>query len=265
MKRPSFQFYPGDWLRDTALRSVSVGARGAWIDMICLMHEGTPYGHLKVNQKVILPVNLARMIGLTSAEVEGYLEELKEAGVCDMVDGCISCRRMIRDEEIRHKRAEGGSKGGNPSLVHGKVNHEDNHKDNFQHESEVKQKPTPSSASSVASASALEIGREDAGAPNAPKPTPSEPRPKKPPFQVPTETEVSEYAVTLGLSPNEAAKFLSHYKSNGWMVGKNHMKDWKAAMSGWKMRDIKGHNGQGAKSASKSNEDWFKASADRKL
>ena len=78
MKRPSFQFYPSDWLRDTALRTCSIGARGLWMDMICYMHEGTPYGYLKVNNKVILPTNLARMVGLTLQEVEGYLEELKD-------------------------------------------------------------------------------------------------------------------------------------------------------------------------------------------
>ena len=54
MKRPSFQFYPSDWLRDTALRSCSMGARGLWMDMICYMHEGNPYGYLKVGDKVIL-------------------------------------------------------------------------------------------------------------------------------------------------------------------------------------------------------------------
>ena len=63
-KRPSFQFYPGDWLRSTDLRSCSVLARGLWIDMICLMHEGSEYGFLKVGKKVILPANLATMVGL---------------------------------------------------------------------------------------------------------------------------------------------------------------------------------------------------------
>ena len=72
MKRPSFQFYPSDWLRDTALRSCSTGARGLWMDMICFMHEGKPYGHLKVGDKVILPDNLARMVGET-IEVGGNL------------------------------------------------------------------------------------------------------------------------------------------------------------------------------------------------
>ena len=65
MKRPSFQFYPSDWLRDTALRSCSTGARGLWMDMICFMHEGSPYGHLKVGDKVILAFNLSRMVGET--------------------------------------------------------------------------------------------------------------------------------------------------------------------------------------------------------
>lgn len=145
MKRPSFQFYPSDWLRDTALRSCSTGARGLWMDMICFMHEGSPYGHLKVGDKVILAFNLSRMVGETLDVVEGWLEELSTAGVYETTDeGVIYSKRMIRDENLRQIRAEGGSKGGNPALMNkGKVNLEVNQ--------EVKQKPTPSSASSSAS------------------------------------------------------------------------------------------------------------------
>ena len=145
MKRPSFQFYPGDWLHDAALRMVSVGARGLWIDMICLMHQGSDYGYLKVNGKVILPPNLARMCGATLLEVEGWISELKNAGVFSMDDeNCIFSRRMIRDEEIRKARADGGFKGGNPNLMKDrKVNGKDNLQDNLQ--------PTPSSSSSSSS------------------------------------------------------------------------------------------------------------------
>lgn len=144
MKRPSFQFYPSDWLRDTALRSCSTGARGLWIDMICFMHEGSPYGYLKVSDKVILPSNLARMVGETLEVVEGWLHELEEAGVYDVDNGAIYSRRMIRDEELRQKRAEGGKLGGNPNL---KVNHEVKQED--------KQKPTPSSSSSSTSSTSV--------------------------------------------------------------------------------------------------------------
>jgi hypothetical protein len=139
MKRPSFQFYPGDWLRATELRSCSVGARGLWIDMICLMHEGSPYGHLKVADKVIHQSNLARMVGATIAEVEGWLAELEEAGVFSRTDdGCIYSRRMVRDEDVRCRRAAGGVLGGNPALL--KVIHPPN------------LHPTPASASASASA-----------------------------------------------------------------------------------------------------------------
>jgi hypothetical protein len=147
MKRPSFQFYPSDWLRDTALRSCSTGARGLWIDMICYMHEGNPYGHLKVGDKVILPANLARMAGETFEVVEGWLNELQQAGVYSLAeDGAIYSKRMVRDESLRESRAKGGHLGGNPAL---KVNLKDNHKVG----NEDKQNPTPSSSSSSASSS----------------------------------------------------------------------------------------------------------------
>jgi len=151
MKRPSFQFYPSDWLRDTALRSCSTGARGLWMDMICFMHEGKPYGHLKVGDKVILPFNLARMVGETLEVVEGWLFELSQAGVYEInEEGAIYSKRMIRDENLRQIRAAGGSKGGNPLLKDkGKVNLED------------KQKTTPSSASS--SSSSINTLSKDSG------------------------------------------------------------------------------------------------------
>ncbi len=145
MKRPSFQFYPSDWLRDTALRSCSTGARGLWIDMICYMHEGNPYGHLKVGDKVILAHNLARMVGETLDVVEGWLNELKLAGVYDLTtDGVIFSRRMIRDENLRNIRALGGKLGGNPALKEG-------YKVNLKVVPKDKQKPTPSSSSSSSS------------------------------------------------------------------------------------------------------------------
>ena len=122
------------------------------MDMICFMHEGSPYGHLKVKDKVILPPNLARMCGLTLQETEGYLAELHEAGVYDTDEaGCIYSRRMIRDENLRNARAAGGKKGGNPNLEGGKVNLDVNLEVNHKVGKEVKQKPTPSSSSSSSS------------------------------------------------------------------------------------------------------------------
>jgi hypothetical protein len=120
--------------------------------MICFMHEGTPYGHLKVGEKVILPSNLARMVGETLEQVEGWLEELKQASVFDTdEDGTIVSRRMIRDEAIREARASGGKLGGNPLLTSRKDNLQNNLADNQEVNLKDKQKTTPSSSSSSSS------------------------------------------------------------------------------------------------------------------
>ena len=60
--RPAFLFYPSDWLRDPALQCCSLAAQGLWIAMMAHMHEGIPYGHLKVGKKIIDATLLSRMV-----------------------------------------------------------------------------------------------------------------------------------------------------------------------------------------------------------
>ena len=55
-------------------------------------------------------------------------------------------------------------------------------------------------------------------------------------FQKPTLSEVSDYCRERG-NRIDPAEFIDHYESNGWMVGKNHMKDWKAAVRTWEKRE----------------------------
>lgn len=107
--RPSFQFYPADWLRDPGLRSCSIGARGLWIDMLSFMHEAEPYGHLRLNSRDISIESLARMVGLPLKELRQYLGELETAGVFSLTEtGTIYSRRMVRDEKLRIKRGSFG-------------------------------------------------------------------------------------------------------------------------------------------------------------
>jgi len=61
------------------------------------------------------------------------------------------------------------------------------------------------------------------------------PAPKR--FTPPTHDElVAEFAGKVHNQQAEAIKFLGYYKSNGWKVGKNPMKDWKSAVAGWATR-----------------------------
>ena len=51
-------------------------------------------------------------------------------------------------------------------------------------------------------------------------------------FIIPTFNDVLEYCMqnNLEVDPN---RFINFYESKGWMVGKNKMKDWKAAVRTW--------------------------------
>ena len=51
-------------------------------------------------------------------------------------------------------------------------------------------------------------------------------------FSPPTLEEVMSYCSERKNSV-DARRFMDYYTSNGWMVGKNHMKDWKAAIRTW--------------------------------
>lgn len=52
-------------------------------------------------------------------------------------------------------------------------------------------------------------------------------------FQKPSEEEIVEYCNSIGHGEFNAERFIDYYESNGWMVGKNRMKDWKATIRNW--------------------------------
>jgi hypothetical protein len=47
-KLPWMKFFPGDWLRDPAVRCCSSSARGMWFDMLCLMWDAPTRGYLQL-------------------------------------------------------------------------------------------------------------------------------------------------------------------------------------------------------------------------
>ena len=58
-------------------------------------------------------------------------------------------------------------------------------------------------------------------------------------FASPEREDVISFFTSGGSTSLEAELFMSYYQSNGWMVGKNKMKDWKAAARGWIARNRK--------------------------
>lgn len=62
-------------------------------------------------------------------------------------------------------------------------------------------------------------------------------------FVKPSLDEVKSYCAERnnGIDPEQ---WYDHYQSNGWMVGKTHMKDWKAAIRTWERRNKNSSNSE---------------------
>lgn len=65
---------------------------------------------------------------------------------------------------------------------------------------------------------------------------PLSPKPPVKRFIPPTVEEVREYCKERGNRVDPVA-FVSFYESNGWKVGRNAMKDWRAAVRTWEQRE----------------------------
>ena len=55
-------------------------------------------------------------------------------------------------------------------------------------------------------------------------------------FTPPTVQEVRAYCIERG-NEVDSERFIDFYESKGWMVGKNKMKDWKAAVRNWERKE----------------------------
>lgn len=142
-KAPAYQWYPGDWRRDTAVQACSFGARALWREMLDLMHDGEPYGHLTAGGVPITPTELARIVGIPVPQCVKWWKELESRKVFSRnASDVVYSRRMVRDEHIRSVRRSAGKLGGNPALL---VNQSG------------EQKPTPATATAVATAVKPEV------------------------------------------------------------------------------------------------------------
>ena len=126
MKRPSFQFYPADWRNNAKLRRCSWGARGAWIELLGLLHDSDDYGLLRwplkqIAQALGCPVKLLNELvecGVLYGVEKGACEALvytprsgrKNGEPVELVaaqQGPVwFSPRMVRDEYVRTVRGE---------------------------------------------------------------------------------------------------------------------------------------------------------------
>ena len=109
--QPYMPFFIGDWKKAPEIQSLSLEARGLWIEMLFLMWESTEKGYLTINGNKICIEKLSRLVGISIEKIEKILLELEENNVYSKTkDGVIFSRRMVKDAEISLKRAKSANK-----------------------------------------------------------------------------------------------------------------------------------------------------------
>lgn len=75
------------------------------------------------------------------------------------------------------------------------------------------------------------------------KSKPSKPKREPKRFVKPTVEQIEAYCRERNNGVN-AQQFVDFYEAKGWLIGKNPMKDWKAAVRTWEQRDGRGQKQQ---------------------
>lgn len=104
-KRPAFQFYPGDWRRDTQVQMSTMETRGVWFEMLCCMHDASERGKLSGTH-----TQLVTLLGCKGDELTRSLKEIEALHIGDVThcnDGItITNRRMYNEDQAEIKVRE---------------------------------------------------------------------------------------------------------------------------------------------------------------
>lgn len=115
MPLPWLKFHTRDWLDSKELRRCSPVARAILADLMCLAHEGEPYGHLSDKIGPMSNEYMAARCFVPLRTFHAAILELKENGRIQQ-NSDLFIPRMVADEDLRVRRAAGGQLGGNRQL-----------------------------------------------------------------------------------------------------------------------------------------------------
>jgi hypothetical protein len=136
MKRPSFQFYPGDWQSNSNLKRCTRIEKSVWLDVLCLMHDQEEYGVLRWPLKDIAEAVGCKVAELKALRDKGVLKGADKGEVCpayvyvprsgrkegdpvtlihEQPGPIWFSSRFVRDEYVRTVRGEGSRFGDSPN------------------------------------------------------------------------------------------------------------------------------------------------------
>lgn len=242
MKRPSFQFYPADWLGNANLRRCTHAEKGVWIDVMCLMHDSEEYGTLRWSLKEIAQAIGCKIADLKSLITKGvlkgsdiFLEEAltytpmsgrKKGPTVTLIEATKGplwySSRMVIDEYKRNARggnddsSKQSPKVGNGEYIGDTPNHSPSHAG-----AHAGGRPSPSPSTPTSLRSVGESAHTHVDQPGIPVPTDLQP-----------DRTTTASATTLNVDlQHELAKFVAHHEAAGTALA--DVKAWQAKFRKW--------------------------------
>lgn len=205
MKPPAFQFYVDDFLGGTM--HFSNDEVGLYIRLLCVQWS---VGSLPDDDAELASYGkggtpIQRVKAKFFKGQDGRLRNLR-----------LELERQ-KQEAFRQSRVDNGKRGGRPRKPSAKL-------------SVLKTKAKISSPSPI-SVSDLPSPASDLQSPTVVGNGAVAHRPR---FEKPTLEAMKLQGAKIGLPDSESEGCFNHYESNGWMVGRNPMRNWPAAMQNWK-------------------------------
>ena len=205
-KNPSFSFYTSDFLTETMF--LSFEDKGKLIMLYCLQHQ---HGHLKKEQ-------MLKACGTISDDIWAFFQTDSEGKYFNENIDVAKDKR----EKFVEKQRQNGSKKWNKNKVGKDL-------------ADAKVMPNNNFGKGLAmpfeneNENEIEKDNEEEKTEKGNKVV----RKKGKVFIKPTKEEVLEFAKEEKLRVDIVDKWFNHYESNGWKVGQNSMKNWKASYRNW--------------------------------
>lgn len=212
-KNPSINFYTSDFLSQTMF--LSFEDKGKLIMLYCLQHQ---HGHLSKEQMEKVCGTLSTdVLGFFKLDAEGkyFNEQIEEAS--------IKREQFIKSQKEKINKRWNKQNTAVDTTVNTTV---DTTEIPFENEYEIeKEKEVVIENTEIGNGVVRGKGKR---------------------FQKPTKEEVIAYAKEKGLRTDIVDKWFNHYESNGWKVGRNPMRDWKASYRNWNLNNYGQPNNKGS-------------------
>lgn len=233
-KPPAFQFYPQDYLASSRVAEMTLEEEGVYIRLLCYCWST---GSIPAD-----PERCARLAGKGCTVATATVVQRSFNEHPTDPQRLVHDRLEIERENQRTRREQASSAGKKSAERRSKTQGETadtkempakTHDSNGR-STDVQRNLNPSSSSSSSSS---DIETQESAL------VVEKPKRRSQAFVKPSVQEIIDYILEIQ-SAVDAKQFWDHYESNGWRVGSNPMKDWRATVRKWQSRSHQG-NGNG--------------------